>query len=71
MLFVTPDDSKSGPGMIPNEPHHVAVIVSITRDGALHLGVSDYLLVGYGRPRCDQLTNQLAETVAMFLERRQ
>lgn len=71
LTFVTCDESKTGSGMVPNEPHHVAVIVSLTADGGINVGVSGEMVSHYGQARCDQLQDHLAEAFAMWTEPRQ
>jgi hypothetical protein len=58
-------DGKPEPGMLPSEPVHVAVIISLTVDGGIHIGMSQTLTDIIGFSRANAFNEELAELFAL------
>jgi hypothetical protein len=69
--FVTFDNTKSGEGMVPAGPCHVAVVISLTADKGVHVGISSEMVERFGKKRCDALTDELADAIGVFFAVRQ
>jgi len=52
---------KREPGMLPKRPAHVAIIISVTPDGQIHVGISASLTERIGYRRCALLNSAIAE----------
>lgn len=54
-------------GMVPKGPIHIAAVVSITPDSAIHVGLSAHLISIIGKPHANRVMQALANDFAKLV----